>query len=114
MDVAVANSFILHKKLFEIKTEPTTTKPLDQRTFREQLAAEMLEIFDTAPPPSPPQMTCMPLYYGRDASNTRKYCKRCHKASILRVKTSSYCRKCQIPLCLTSKKNCFQMWHGKQ
>ncbi|XP_039503935.1 piggyBac transposable element-derived protein 4-like [Pimephales promelas] len=115
IDIAVVNSFLLHKELFKMRKEPTLTKPLTQKIFRERLAAEMLSFAEASapppPPPPPPQPTCMPMYYGGDATQARRYCRRCQEAGWQRVKTPIHCRKCQVPLCLTSRKNCFQEWH---
>lgn len=93
----MVNSFLLHKELYKIRNDPTMTKPHTQKTFREQLAAEMLEFAEGS---APPPLTCMPMYYGADATQSR----RCHDAGIKRVKTPVYCRKCQVPLCVTSKR----------
>ncbi|XP_071393737.1 piggyBac transposable element-derived protein 4-like [Centroberyx affinis] len=112
VDIAVVNSFLLHKELYKIRNDPTMRKPHTQKIFREKLAAEMLEFAEgSAPPPPPPPPTCMPMYYGADATQSRRYCRRCQDTGIQRVKTPVYCRKCQVPLCFTSKKNCFQEWH---
>ncbi|XP_068567600.1 piggyBac transposable element-derived protein 4-like [Cebidichthys violaceus] len=110
MDIAVVNSFLLHKELFKLRQDPTQTKPFTHKTFREQLAKEMLEFGESSADtlPKPNSITCMPMFFERDC---RKYCKRCRDAGMSRVKTSTYCRKCTVPLCLTSKKNCFQLWH---
>ena len=109
MDIAVVNSFLLQKELYKVRNDPTMRKPHSQKTFREQLAAEMLVFAEGSVPPPPP--TCMPMYYGADGTQSRRYCRMCQDAGILRVKTPVYCRKCQVPLCFTSKKNCFQQWH---
>ncbi|XP_068580462.1 piggyBac transposable element-derived protein 5-like [Cebidichthys violaceus] len=118
MDIAVVNSYLLHKELFKLRRDPAQTEPFTHKTFREQLAMEMLEFADGSagpppPPPSPPP-TCMPMFFDGEETRVRKYCKRCHNAGLLRVKTSTCCRKCKVPLCLTSKKNCFQLWHDGQ
>ncbi|KAM9857643.1 piggyBac transposable element-derived protein 4-like [Aulostomus maculatus] len=114
VDIAVVNSFLLHKELCKMRNDPTR-KPYTHKSFREQLTDEMMQFAEgLAPPtttPPPPPTTCMPLYFGADATRTRRYCKRCQDAGIKRMKTPVYCRKCQVPLCLTSKKNCFQEWH---
>ncbi|XP_062275925.1 piggyBac transposable element-derived protein 4-like [Scomber scombrus] len=120
LDIAVVNSFLLHKELLKLRN-PAQTKLHTQKTFREQLLKEMLKFAEgsaATPPPAanpPPATTCMPVYYTSDDSDRiRKHCKRCLKAGIRRVKTSLYCRKCLVPLCLNAKKNCFQLWHDKQ
>ena len=104
MDIAVVNSFLLQKELYKIRNDPTMRKPRSQKTFREQLAAEMLVFAEGSVPPPPPPPTCMPMYYGADGTQSRRYCRMCQDAGILRVKTPVYCRKCQVPLCFTSKR----------
>ena len=90
----------------------TFQKRLKGESFREQLAAQMLEIAEVpaAPPPSPPTLTCMPMFYGEDATQSRRYCRKCSDAGIKRVKTPVYCSKCQVPLCFTYKNICFKEW----
>uniref|UniRef100_A0A667XQU2 PiggyBac transposable element-derived protein domain-containing protein n=2 Tax=Myripristis murdjan TaxID=586833 RepID=A0A667XQU2_9TELE len=117
VDIAVVNSFLLHKELLKLRN-PTQTKPHTQKTFREQLLKEMLEFAESSaasPQPASTHSTCMPLYYAsEDSDRVRKHCKRCFDAGMPRVKTAAYCRKCQVPLCLSAKKNCFQLWHDNQ
>lgn len=116
MDIAIYNSFILHKELFKINQEPIETKLLTHKTFREQLAKEMLEFAEgteaTTSTTPPPPITCMPAFFD-SKTRVRKHCKRCHDAGTPRVKTSVFCRKCKVPLCLSSKKNSFQLWHDE-
>ncbi|XP_044024992.1 piggyBac transposable element-derived protein 4-like isoform X3 [Siniperca chuatsi] len=118
MDIAVVNSFLLHKELYKKKNDPTSKRPFTQKRFREKLAADMLEFAKASappppPPPPPPATSCMPAYYGDDGSQSRRYCKRCQDAGIKRMKTPVYCMRCEVSLCLTSKRNCFRDWHNK-
>ncbi|XP_026159321.1 piggyBac transposable element-derived protein 4-like [Mastacembelus armatus] len=117
LDISVVNSYLLHRELFKIRQNPTQTKPFTHKAFMEQLAKEMLEFAEgsasTAPPPPhphPPPTTCMPMFFDSDI---RKHCRRCLDAGIPRVKTAVYCRMCNVPLCLSSKKNCFKEWHDR-
>ncbi|KAG7219363.1 hypothetical protein INR49_019095 [Caranx melampygus] len=116
VDIAVVNSFLLHMELFKIRQDPAQTKPLTQKTFRERLAKEMLEFAEgsEATTPPPPPTTCMPAFFNREETRARKHCKRCYDAGTPRVKTAVFCRRCKVPLCLSSKKNCFQLWHDGQ
>uniref|UniRef100_A0A665W4C0 PiggyBac transposable element-derived protein domain-containing protein n=1 Tax=Echeneis naucrates TaxID=173247 RepID=A0A665W4C0_ECHNA len=107
MDIAVVNSYLLHKELHKLRNDQTQTKPFTHKAFREQLAKEMLEFVGATVTPPPPSTTCVPLFF----EGLRKYCKRCFKDGKPRVKTNIYCRGCQVPLCLTQKKNCFRQWH---
>uniref|UniRef100_A0A3Q1HBI0 Uncharacterized protein n=1 Tax=Anabas testudineus TaxID=64144 RepID=A0A3Q1HBI0_ANATE len=116
VDIAVTNSYFLHKELFKFNQGPTQKKPLTHKTFREQLVKELLEFAEGSaatppPPPPPPNTTCMPATFDSEEGRARKHCKRCHDAGAPRVKTAVYCRECRVPLCLSSKKNCFQLWH---
>ncbi|XP_033946331.1 squamous cell carcinoma antigen recognized by T-cells 3 isoform X1 [Pseudochaenichthys georgianus] len=114
MDISLMNSFVLHKELYKMRNYPSSMKPHTQKSFREQLAAEMLEFAEgSAATPSPPPLACMPMYYGEDGTQSRKYCRKCYDSGILRVKTPVFCIKCQVPLCLTSKRNCYQEWHDQ-
>ncbi|KAL7382417.1 hypothetical protein ABVT39_021878 [Epinephelus coioides] len=113
MDIAVVNSFLLHKELHKKKNDSVVKKPLSQKRFREKLAAEMLWYAkDSAPPTSTPA-ACMPAYFGDNGTESRKYCKRCQDAGIKRMKTPVYCMKCQVPLCFNARRNCFKDWHNK-
>lgn len=110
IDVAVVNSFLLHKELCKTRK----WKPRTQKIFRESLAKEMLDFGAGSAPPQPPPVTCMPMFFGPqdiDGDDKRKYCQRCHDAGQRRVKTRVYCRKCHVPLCFVKDKNCFVKWH---
>uniref|UniRef100_A0A3Q2ZCT4 PiggyBac transposable element-derived protein domain-containing protein n=1 Tax=Kryptolebias marmoratus TaxID=37003 RepID=A0A3Q2ZCT4_KRYMA len=114
MDIATVNSFILYKELFKLRKDPASTGTPNHKKIKEQLAAEMIQFAESTTPPSPQPLTCMPEYYGTDATQSRTLCMRCQEAGIPRVKTPIYCRKCQVPLCLTSTRNCFREWHDAQ
>ncbi|KAF3834372.1 hypothetical protein F7725_025576, partial [Dissostichus mawsoni] len=111
MDIAVVNSFLLYKELYKRRGDPARAKPLTQKSFREQLAKEMVEFSGVPaaapprPPTPPPSLTCVPVYYGEDATTVRRYCRKCSDAGNRRVKTPVYCRKCQVHL-KTSSPSC--------
>ncbi|KAK5931501.1 hypothetical protein CesoFtcFv8_000216 [Champsocephalus esox] len=74
MDIAVVNSFLLHKELHRMRKDPSGTEPHTQKSFREQLAADMLEFAGVpaaaaeaaaaAPPPPPAHMHARVLWGG--------------------------------------------------
>ncbi|XP_029952484.1 piggyBac transposable element-derived protein 4-like isoform X1 [Salarias fasciatus] len=111
LDIAIVNSFILYKEICKTRADLTEKS---HKMFREQLAAEMLSFEAGSAPQPAPMSTCMPAYYGTDATQSRRYCRRCQDRGTPRVKTPVYCRKCNVPLCLTAKKNCFSQWHDGQ
>ncbi|XP_034073284.1 piggyBac transposable element-derived protein 4-like [Gymnodraco acuticeps] len=109
LEISVVNSFLLHEELLKVSSDPGRTKPHTLKSFRERLAADMLEFAEGCAAPS--LLKCMPMFYGEDGTQSRRYCRRCHDAGYKRVKTPVYCSKCLVPLCLTAKKNCYMEWH---
>ncbi|XP_029969463.1 piggyBac transposable element-derived protein 4-like [Salarias fasciatus] len=114
VDIATVNSYLLHKEVLKLQRDPSQTQPLTHKLFKEKLAQEMLEFAVGLAAPPPPSTSCMPLFNDSQEGRARRYCKRCHDTGTPRVKTAVVCRKCQVPLCLTSKRNCFQLWHDGQ
>lgn len=107
IDIAVVNSFILHCELSKAKNNP----PLSQKLFREQLISELVR--DTTEPSTsaacssdPPPQTCLPEYFGSDATALRRICVLCKMDDKI-MKTPIYCVKCNVALCLVSTRNCF-------
>ncbi|KAL3969518.1 hypothetical protein ACER0C_027315 [Sarotherodon galilaeus] len=81
VDIAIVNSFILHKEICRSQGR----EPVTQKKFWEHLAAEMLSFAVGSAPAAPsPTLTCMPRYYGSDATQSRRYCRRCLDAGIPR------------------------------
>lgn len=53
-------------------------------------------------------------FYDNTIKRVRKHCKRCSDAGMPRAKASTYCRRCEVPLCFSNTKNCFQLWHDER
>ncbi|XP_051799572.1 piggyBac transposable element-derived protein 4-like [Acanthochromis polyacanthus] len=102
LDIAIVNSFLLFKEMCKARADLTEKS---HKMFREQLAAEMLSFAVGSAPQPAPMLMCKPAYYGTDATQSRRYCRRCQDRGTPRVNTPVYCRKCNVPLCLTAKKN---------
>lgn len=110
VDIATVNSHILHKEL--VKARADGTKPLTQKQFRETLCQEMITFAKGLEPSiRAPRKSCMPMFLGPSAHTKRKFCIKCSEAGKKRVRSSVYCRKCDVALCLMAKKNCFTEWH---
>ncbi|CAL8300472.1 unnamed protein product [Boreogadus saida] len=58
----VVNSFLLQKELYKIRNDPTMRKPHSQKTFREQLAAEMLGFAEGSVPSTTTTTTHLHAY----------------------------------------------------
>ncbi|XP_062868178.1 piggyBac transposable element-derived protein 4-like [Trichomycterus rosablanca] len=108
IDIAIVNSFLLHK---EISREIPT-----QKLFRERLMSELVafskQTTQDEPASSRPAKTeqCLPAYYSNDSTAVRQSCVMCKKPGV-KVKTPIYCTKCNVPLCIVAKRNCFYNWH---
>lgn len=131
VDIAVVNSFILHQHLSRAQNK----SPFNQKEFREKIVSELAALSSTSVAPDPPASTshapeppastshasdlpasakaavelCCPEYFGSDARSGRRVCALC-KLSGLKVKTSVYCTKCSVPLCLVASRICFRKW----
>ncbi|KAF3837864.1 hypothetical protein F7725_009632 [Dissostichus mawsoni] len=105
MDIAVENSFLLYKELYKRRGDPARAKPLTQKSFREQLAKEMVEFSGVPaaapprPPTPPPSLTCVPVYYGEDATMVRRYCRKCSDAGNRRVPLRSISAENESLIC---------------
>ncbi|MGL6082107.1 MAG: hypothetical protein ACRC4N_06460, partial [Gammaproteobacteria bacterium] len=112
VDIAVVNSFILHKYLCQSQSKT----PLSHKEFRERLLSELATQSSTSDAPEPSTSAtaaaeqCLPEYFGSDAASGRRVCALCKLAG-LKIKTPMYCTKCNVPLCLVPSRNCFSKWH---
>uniref|UniRef100_A0A6Q2X0X8 PiggyBac transposable element-derived protein domain-containing protein n=1 Tax=Esox lucius TaxID=8010 RepID=A0A6Q2X0X8_ESOLU len=110
IDIAVVNSFILHSELAKANNKTHLT----QKMFREELISELVK-YSTVPTESaacstPSTETCLPEYFGSDATAGRRICVLC-KMEDKKVKTLIFCLKCNVALCMVSTRNCFKRWH---
>ncbi|XP_029377184.1 piggyBac transposable element-derived protein 4-like [Echeneis naucrates] len=131
VDIAVVNSFILHK---ELAMERQRT-PLTQKGFREALCLELAdfrgvtaESEKAAETPQPQEAAaedrpkgCLPVPVTdvsaakprNKATTGRQYCAHC-SAQGKRNKTIFKCRSCDVPLCMIADRLCFTEWHDKK
>ncbi|KAM9451078.1 piggyBac transposable element-derived protein 4-like [Clarias gariepinus] len=125
IEIAVINSYILHKELALEKQG----KPLTQKHFREVLCQELAALcskdsatFKTpknnlSPLPQPHEerkpQGCFPVRMYLDSSKMKsqwkKTCMHCHSGE-----TVFKCRSCDVPLCITMDRMCFTDWHDSK
>lgn len=108
IDIAVENSFVLHKELaMENGKEAMTSKQ-----FREALVSVLTKVCTrSAPPPQHSvENECYPAFFTEGYSSGRRVCALC-RLDNKTMKTPTYCMKCQVALCLMPKRNCFLQWH---
>ncbi|KAM4635670.1 piggyBac transposable element-derived protein 4-like [Polymixia lowei] len=107
LDIAVTNSFILHKELCISRQQKHQTR----QAFQEELVAQLIGVplADSPEPPSEghyPVSTCAGDMEKRQrASMGRKQCTVCKKS------TPWKCQQCNVGLCLQLDRNCFLQYH---
>ncbi|XP_034531492.1 piggyBac transposable element-derived protein 4-like [Notolabrus celidotus] len=113
LDIAVTNSFILHKELCKEKQE----EPMNHRAFLEELTAQLCGV-TVAAPAAKAQCSHMPVAISQQsdsskkASYGRKTCIRCRQTRKLNLSTPWKCKECDVALCLIQDRNCFDAWHS--
>ncbi|KAL6491263.1 hypothetical protein MHYP_G00016080 [Metynnis hypsauchen] len=108
IDIAVVNSFIMYKELAKANSRETVTR----KQFRETLATDLTKTLTRLAPLQLPLAgdECYPDFFSEDSRVGRRACELC-KQDGKKVKTSAFCMKCRVPLCLMPKRNCFLQWH---
>lgn len=108
LDIAVTNSYIVHKELLMGKQQ----KPMTRQAFQEELCAKLLGVPPTGPP-KPPTAGHFPVPTSnredtgkrKRASMGRKQCTLCKRS------TPWMCEECCVGLCLQLDRNCFKDFH---
>ncbi|XP_061591014.1 piggyBac transposable element-derived protein 4 [Cololabis saira] len=101
IDIAIVNAFLLHKELAMGKGET----PLHQKAFWETLAEQLAEAGSSytagpVPPPAPQGGHHKSVFI----SGTVK-CRHCQ------AETQVKCSSCDVPLCFTPTRDCYNEWH---
>ncbi|XP_040890251.1 piggyBac transposable element-derived protein 4 [Toxotes jaculatrix] len=107
VDIAVVNAFLLHKDLCKAKGEV----PMHQKTFRETLAVELSVVGTQRSTPAQPSRPLAahhkPVHISASSTHGRLKCRKCH------AKTPVKCSSCEIPLCFTPARDCYNAWHAE-
>ncbi|XP_030019430.1 piggyBac transposable element-derived protein 4-like isoform X2 [Sphaeramia orbicularis] len=107
LDIAVTNSYIIHKELCAGKKQ----KPKTRQAFQEEVTATLLGVrLDgrIAPPNTghfPTPTSTVDLEKRHKASVGRRRCTLCKRT------TPWKCQECTVALCLQLKRNCFMEFH---
>ncbi|XP_049340780.1 piggyBac transposable element-derived protein 4-like [Astyanax mexicanus] len=134
VDIAVVNSYIIHRELSLAKEE----KPLTQKGFREALCLQLADLGSESrrasgaaeleqeegvlqPPGDAGERGCYPVPIvdpsfaaKRDkASAGRRNCVLCLQKKKY-TKTIYKCRSCDVPLCIIVDRLCFTEWHDRK
>jgi len=108
VDIAVTNSFVIHKELALSQWQ----KPMTRQAFQEQLCAKLLGVpLAGGPKPTIPSQnhfavpTSARHEMGKNTSLGRRKCVVCKKC------TPWQCERCHVGLCLQVDRNCFREFH---
>lgn len=104
LDIAVTNSFIVHKELRMMQQQ----KPMTRQAFQEELCAKLFGV-PLAGPPTPSTQGHFPVSTtekSQQASLGRKQCTLCQRS------TPWMCVDCNVGLCIQLNRNCFRDYHS--
>ncbi len=104
IDIAVTNSYLLHKQLCNSKEE----QPMTHQAFQEQLTAELCGV---SLQPARESYQHLPVAISgtvgsKKATQGRRKCRLCGKC------TPFMCEACQVPLCVILDRNCHKSYHS--
>ncbi|XP_008395374.1 piggyBac transposable element-derived protein 4-like [Poecilia reticulata] len=107
VDIAAVNAYFLYEELCKAKGELAA----QQKVFRELLVEQLFEAGTeraTAAPPQAPEPTETHhrlVYLTSDWADGWQKCKVC------KTKTPVKCSSCNIPLCFSPQRDCYNDWH---
>lgn len=106
VDIAVTNSFVIHKT----RSASLQERPMTRQQFQEELAAHLLGVdlksgLQKTPGQHLPVPTSNGQTKGQTASMGRRRCKLCTKS------TPWKCETCDVGLCLQPDRNCHWQYH---
>uniref|UniRef100_A0A3P9AJZ6 PiggyBac transposable element-derived protein domain-containing protein n=1 Tax=Esox lucius TaxID=8010 RepID=A0A3P9AJZ6_ESOLU len=112
VDLAVANSYAMHKELCQAQQ----TDPMTYKMFIERLVAELCGTTGRTPPAlrrsgHMPVPFSVPVDPARKATAGRQRCRKCRNDGIKNLSPWK-CDECNVALCLIVDRNCFQLWHN--
>lgn len=105
IDIAVTNSYLLHKELCGRREQ----QPMTHQAFQEQLTAELCGV------PAQPAPECcphIPVAIVEGASGSKKATQGRRKCTLCGKCTPFMCEACQEPLCVIVDRNCHKMYHS--
>ncbi|XP_062609518.1 piggyBac transposable element-derived protein 4-like [Saccostrea cucullata] len=116
LDIMVVNSYILFQEFRKSHESQITncSSGFGQLEFRESLALSLMGLNEKSVSKES-VIQCIPEFLEK-----RKDCVFCNAEAILlnkkspSYKTLVFCPSCQVPLCLSSDRNCFKKWHSKE
>ncbi|KAK1150842.1 piggyBac transposable element-derived protein 4-like isoform X1 [Acipenser oxyrinchus oxyrinchus] len=120
VDIAAANSFILHREIREQLGKQPDTQKMFRRALVFELAGELYPL-QTTSLASAYAMQHLPEPLARAdatarrsrATRGRQSCVYCRRTEGKQIKTPWQCRLCDVPLCAIVDRNCFSKWHRR-
>ncbi|XP_058875953.1 piggyBac transposable element-derived protein 4-like isoform X1 [Acipenser ruthenus] len=120
VNIATANSFILHREICEQFGQQPDTQKMFLRALVFELAGELYPL-QTTSLASPYAMQHLPEPLARADATARRSkttrgrqsCVYCRRTEGKQIKTPWQCRSCDVPLCAIVDRNCFSKWHRR-
>ena len=102
-DISTTNAYLLHRTVAQERGE----RALDHKAFMMQLCAGLCGV-EMSGAPIDKSTAHVPVAI---TPARQKQCRRCSSVDGVRKDTLWQCKACDIPLCLTRNRNCFEKWH---
>ncbi len=111
MEMAVVNAFIVQEKL--AKTEWASDRPKTLIDFKRKVALSLIGSYTSrARPATSRPAVCPPSSFHRVAMvETKGRCRYCYSQGQKDVKVFTKCETCQVHLCISKSKDCFNEYH---
>lgn len=110
LEMAVVNSFIIQEKLAE--TEWAGDRPKTLLDFKRKIALSLIGSYTSrARPATSRPAVCPPSFHRVAMVETKGRCKFCYAQNRKDVKVFTKCETCQVHLCISKGKDCFNQFH---
>ena len=114
LEMAVVNSFIVQEKLAE--TESASDRPKTLLDFKRKIALSLISSYTSRARSATLKPTVNPpsSFHRVSMVETKGRCKFCYTQGQKDVKVFTKCETCQVHLCISKSKDCYNQYHEKK
>uniref|UniRef100_A0A3B3Y6R7 PiggyBac transposable element-derived protein domain-containing protein n=1 Tax=Poecilia mexicana TaxID=48701 RepID=A0A3B3Y6R7_9TELE len=109
LDIAVTNSFILHKELCASRHQ----KPKTRQQFQEEVAASLLGVSLHSMSEHHPSEDHFPVATSQKQEKAQRASMGRRQCTVCKRSTPWQCEVCRVGLCVQLERNCFRAFHKK-